>query len=82
MSIKARPTANPAAFDPSFTEIWKRLEKLEQAVFTGNGSPSLKERVATMERAIQTQTWLMRTVLGVALSNLSALMFLLIRKGV
>jgi hypothetical protein len=82
MSIKARPAAKPAAFDPSFTEIWKRLEKLEQAVFTGNGSPSLKERVATMERAIQTQTWLMRTVLGVVLSNLAALMFLLIRKGV
>jgi hypothetical protein len=82
MSIKARPTAKPAAFDPSFTEIWKRLEKLEQAVFTGNGSPSLKERVATMERAIQTQTWLMRTVLGVVLSNLAALLFLLVRKGV
>jgi hypothetical protein len=81
MSIKARPAAKPAAFDPSFTEIWKRLEKLEQAVFTGNGSPSLKERVATMERAIQTQTWLMRTVLGVVLSNLAALMFLLLRRG-
>lgn len=81
MSIKARPAAKPAAFDPSFTEIWKRLEKLEQAVFTGNGSPSLKERVAAMERAIQTQTWLMRTVLGVVLSNLAALVFLLIRKG-
>jgi hypothetical protein len=81
MSIKARPAEKPAAFDPSFTEIWKRLEKLEQAVFTGNGSPSLKERVATMERAIQTQTWLMRTVLGVVLSNLAALMFLLLRRG-
>jgi hypothetical protein len=81
MSIKARPAAKPAAFDPYFTEIWKRLEKLEQAVFTGNGSPSLKERVATMERAIQTQTWLMRTVLGVVLSNLAALMFLLLRRG-
>jgi hypothetical protein len=81
MSIKKMPTAKPAAFDPSFTEIWKRLDKLEQAVFTGNGSPSLKERVATMERAIQTQTWLMRTVLGVVLSNLAALMFLLLRRG-
>lgn len=81
MSIKKIPTAKPAVFDPSFTEIWKRLEKLEQAVFTGNGSPSLKERVATMERAIQTQTWLMRTVLGVVLSNLAALMFMLLRRG-
>lgn len=81
MSIKARPAAKPAAFDPSFTEIWKRLEKLEQAVFTGNGTPSLKERVASMERAIQTQTWLMRTVLGVVLSNLAALLFLLLRRS-
>ena len=82
MSIKKMPAAKPAAFDPAFPEIWKRLEKLEQAVFTGNGTPSLKERVASMERAIQTQTWLMRTVLGVVLSNLAALVFLLIRKGV
>ena len=82
MSITKAKAAKPAAFDPSFTEIWKRLEKLEQAVFTGNGTPSLKERVAAMERAIQTQTWLMRTVLGVVLSNLAALVFLLIRKGV
>ena len=49
MSIKKMPTAKPAAFDPSITEIWKRLEKLEQAVFTGNGTPSLKERVAAMD---------------------------------
>lgn len=62
-------------------EVWKRLDKLEIAVFTGNGTPSLKERVAAMERAIQTQTWLMRTVLGVVLSNLAALMFLLLRRG-
>jgi hypothetical protein len=81
MSIKKMPASKPAAFDPAFTEIWKRLEKLEQAVFTGNGTPSLKERVAAMERAIQTQTWLMRTVLGVVLSNLAALMFLLLRRG-
>lgn len=81
MSIKARPTAKPAAFDPSFTEIWKRLEKLEQAVFTGNGQPPLKERVASIERAIQTQTWLIRTVLGGVLANLLGLAFLILRRG-
>lgn len=65
----------------ALNEIWKRLDKLESAVFTGNGQPPLVARVASIERAIQTQTWLMRTVLGVVLSNLAALMFLLIRRG-
>lgn len=65
----------------SLHEIWKRLDKLEQAVFVGNGSPPLVARVAAIERALQTQTWLMRTVLGVVLSNLAALLFLLLRKG-
>lgn len=81
MSIKKMPTAKPAAFDPAFPEIWKRLEKLEQAVFTGNGQQPLVARVASVERAIQTQTWLIRTVLGVVLSNLAALLFLLLRRS-
>lgn len=81
MSIKAHPAAKPAAFDPSFTEIWKRLEKLEQAVFTGNGSPPLVARMAAIERAIQTQTWIMRTVLGGVLANLIGLAFLVLRRG-
>ena len=45
-------------------EIWKRLDKLESAVFTGNGQPPLVARMAAIERAIQTQTWIMRTVFG------------------
>lgn len=65
----------------ALNEIWKRLDKLESAVFTGNGQPPLVARVASIERAIQTQTWLMRTVLGVVLSNLAALIFLLLRRG-
>ena len=65
----------------ALNEIWKRLDKLESAVFTGNGQPPLVARVASIERAIQTQTWLMRTVLGVVLSNLAALLFLLLRRG-
>lgn len=63
-------------------EVWKRLDKLEIAVFTGNGTPSLKERVAAMERAIQTQTWLMRTVLGGVIANLLGISFMLTRRGV
>lgn len=63
-------------------EIWKRLDKLESAVFTGNGQPPLVARVAAIERAIQTQTWLIRTVLGGVIANLIGLGFLLLRRGV
>ena len=63
-------------------EIWKRLDKLEAAVFTGNGQPPLVARVASIERAIQTQTWLIRTVLGGVIANLLGMAFLLLRRGV
>jgi hypothetical protein len=63
-------------------EIWKRLDKLESAVFTGNGQPPLVARMAAIERAMQTQTWIMRTVLGGVLANLVGLAFLVIRRGV
>ena len=62
-------------------EIWKRLDKLESAVFTGNGQPPLVARVAAIERAIQTQTWLIRTVLAGVLGNLIGMGFLLLRRG-
>lgn len=63
-------------------EIWKRLDKLEAAVFTGNGQPPLTARVASIERALQTQTWLIRTVLGGVVANLLGMAFLLLRRGV
>jgi hypothetical protein len=66
----------------SLHEVWKRLDKLESAVFTGNGQPPLVARVAAIERAIQTQTWLIRTVLGGVIANLIGLAFLLLRRGV
>ena len=62
-------------------EIWKRLDKLESAVFTGNGQPPLVARVAAIERAIQTQKWLIRTVLAGVLGNLVGMGFLLLRRG-
>jgi hypothetical protein len=65
----------------SLHEIWKRLDKLESAVFTGNGQPPLVARVAAIERAIQTQTWLIRTVLAGVLGNLVGMGFLLLRRG-
>ena len=63
-------------------EIWKRLDTLESAVFTRNGQPPLVARVASIERAVQTQTWLLRTVLGGVIANLIGLAFLLLRRGV
>lgn len=81
MSIKKMPTAKPAAFDPTFPEIWKRLDKLESAVFTGNGQPPLVARVAAIERAMQTQTWLIRTVLGGVIANLLGLAFIILRRS-
>jgi hypothetical protein len=63
-------------------EVWKRLDKLEAAVFTGNGQPPLVARVAAIERAIQTQTWLIRTVLGGVVANLLGIAFLVLRRGV
>jgi hypothetical protein len=66
----------------SLHEVWKRLDKLEAAVFTGNGQPPLVARVAAIERAIQTQTWLIRTVLGGVVANLLGIAFLVLRRGV
>lgn len=91
MNLKKQKTAKPRMQDQTETqvrenagaihEIWKRLDKLESAVFTGNGQPPLVARVASIERAIQTQTWLIRTVLGGVLANLIGLAFLILRRG-
>ena len=90
MSIKQQKAAKPAMFDTDalarsnadgLHEVWKRLDKLEAAVFTGNGQPPLVARVASIERAIQTQTWLIRTVLGGVIANLLGLAFIILRRG-
>jgi hypothetical protein len=39
-------------------------------------------RVAAIERAVQTQTWLIRTVLGGVIANLLGIAFLVLRRGV
>ena len=65
--------------DPRFSEIWRRLDKLESTIFYGNGQPPLTARIASLERSAATQTWLLRTVLGVVVSNLAALAFLAFR---
>lgn len=42
-------------------DIKQRLNKLESFI-NGNGRPGLLERIAALERGVQTQTWLLRAV--------------------
>lgn len=44
---------------------------LKRIVLTGNGHPPLTERVAGLERALATQTWLLRAILGAAITGLA-----------
>ena len=44
-------------------EIKARLERQEHFI-SGNGRPGLLERMASLERAIAVQTWLIRAVVG------------------
>lgn len=71
--------------DPATREAIKnnraRLDNLEKIVYLGNGQPPLTARLAALERATQTQTWLIRSVLGGVIANLLALGFLLLRSG-
>lgn len=42
-------------------DIKQRLNKLE-AFISGNGRPGILERLAGVEKRLDTQTWLLRTV--------------------
>lgn len=48
----------------------------------GNDRPGHIERLASLERAQVTQTWLLRLIVGGVLSNTIALAFLILRRGV
>lgn len=59
-------------------EIEARLDTLEREMgevrkilLTGNGHPPLTERVAGLEKAIATQTWLLRAILGAVITGLA-----------
>ena len=68
-------------YQTAIHELRKRVEKLETTVYTGNGKPSLLERFAALERAQQTQTWLLRLIVGGVLSNSVGLFFLILKRG-
>lgn len=61
-------------------ECLTRLRDLEARVFKGNGQPSHAERLAALERAVSTQTWLLRAILTATLGNLAGVLFALLRK--
>ena len=44
----------------------REMGELRKILLTGNGHPPLTERVAGLERALATQTWLLRAILGTA----------------
>lgn len=59
-------------------EVEARLDTLEREMgevrrilLTGNGHPPLTERVAGLEKAIATQTWLLRAILGAVITGLA-----------
>lgn len=60
-------------------ECLHRFRDLEAKVYKGNGQPSHAERLATLERADATKTWLLRVIVGGVLSNLIATALLLLR---
>lgn len=47
----------------------REIGELRKLVLIGNGHPPLIERVATLERALATQTWLLRLVVGCVVTN-------------
>lgn len=61
-------------------ECLSRFRDLEAKVYKGNGQPSHAERLAALERAVATQTWLLRTILATTLGNLAGVLFALLRK--
>lgn len=44
----------------------REMGEVRKILLTGNGHPPLTERVAGLERALATQTWLLRAILGTA----------------
>lgn len=69
----------PESTKTAIHELRHRLEKVETTLYTGNGKPSLIERFASLERAQATQTWLLRLLVGGALTNVIGTAFLLMR---
>lgn len=49
----------------------REMGEVRKILLTGNGHPPLTERVAGLERALATQTWLLRAILGTAVTGVA-----------
>lgn len=52
--------------DARLATLEREMGEVRKILLTGNGHPPLTERVAGLERALATQTWLLRAILGTA----------------
>jgi beta-lactamase regulating signal transducer with metallopeptidase domain len=60
-------------------ECLSRFRTLEEKCLFGNGQKSHAERLATLERADETKTWLLRTILGAVLVDTIGILALVVR---
>lgn len=68
-------------FEARVAALEKGLADVQHKLFIGNGQPSLVERVATIERGMATQTWLLRLILGGVLASIGGQLLSLARGG-
>lgn len=71
----------PESTKTAIHELRHRIEKVESKL-DGNGRPGIVERLAALERAQNTQTWLLRLIVGGVLTQLCATAFIFLRKGI
>lgn len=69
------------AHEARISALERDMADVKHALFTGNGKPSLMERVATIERGMATQTWLLRVILGAVLASIGGQLWALVKGG-
>lgn len=57
----------------------REMGEVRKLLMVGNGHPPLIERVATLERALATQTWLLRLIVGGVVGNAIAIIAALVK---
>ena len=68
-------------YEARISALERGLADVQHKLFIGNGQPSLVERVATIEKGMATQTWLLRVILGGVLASIGGQLFTLLRGG-
>lgn len=60
-----------SSLDARIDALERDVADIKRILLTGNGHPPMTERVAGLERALATQTWLLRTILVATLGNIA-----------